>query len=463
MKNKLLFISLFLFVLLSSCSQHELNEVDDKESQFPSSNRNAEYNVGIENVKKFINIFNDENKNIETIAPFVINNDTLLFIVNYEDSEGWILISGDKRTPAVLASSDQGMFDIKEINPNVLMWLNGTMFELSDLIDNPEKKSINSEQQNYLDIWNKIEELTDNEGNQNIQTKLIPSPGIDPEGPTVDPTWQLTKIEKLKTTEVYGPHIQTKWGQGYPWNEYVPLARGYNQRCLTGCVAVAGSQMLYYLHNKLGVPQQMYTNCVVTGWSDGGSKDYSMTFSAPSSSVWSQMARSASEGKSRTDNVAILMAYVGHKVNMDWGIMGSEAKTDKLMSVFSEMGINCQKSKYNSSIVSKSLKNGFPVMMRGYSEKTNHFLGMIESFSGGHAWIVDGLEVETVIYMYHYMRELFGRTQFRSEEGNRVVTEYIRMNWGWNGSQDNGLYYIGSSGFDDYRYEKEIYHNFEKK
>ena len=53
--------------------------------------------------------------------------------------------------------------------------------------------------------------------------------------------------------------IKTNWGQKDPWNSSVPFVDGSTAKCVAGCVAISGAQMMYFLHNKLGVPAQMYS------------------------------------------------------------------------------------------------------------------------------------------------------------------------------------------------------------
>ena len=49
-----------------------------------------------------------------------------------------------------------------------------------------------------------------------------------------------------KGSEVVGPLIKTKWGQDYPYNEQCPLILAPYTHQLTGCVATAMSQLMYY-------------------------------------------------------------------------------------------------------------------------------------------------------------------------------------------------------------------------
>ena len=46
------------------------------------------------------------------ITPIVVGADTLLYIINYENQSGWVIASGDKRSPLILAMGENDNFDI---------------------------------------------------------------------------------------------------------------------------------------------------------------------------------------------------------------------------------------------------------------------------------------------------------------------------------------------------------------
>lgn len=224
-------------------------------------------NVSVNDVKHYINISDlIKTKSSEPeIEPITYNNDTALYIVNFND--GWKIISADKRAPIVLAYSDEGRFDLNN-NPSQLVWLDQTVRDLLNLKQNGDENT-NPE---YVQVWDTF--------------SANPTPLFDSKAQ--DGYWNLIKATRLPNHEAVRPRLtKTLWDQRSLWNECVPFAQGSSQRCLAGCVAIAGAQMFYYLHGKLGVPQQMYT----AGYCIGDQNNHTFSFEGLSTSAWNAIYR----------------------------------------------------------------------------------------------------------------------------------------------------------------------------
>ena len=77
--------------------------------------------------------------------------------------------------------------------------------------------------------------------------------------------------------------LQNPWDQGEPYNEFCPwVTSDMKERAPAGCVAVAGAEVLYYLHNRYGVP----VNMVSEGYCNGVIGNYSRWFGNADSDVW---------------------------------------------------------------------------------------------------------------------------------------------------------------------------------
>jgi hypothetical protein len=369
----------------------------------------------------------------KAISNIVRGKDTLLYIVNYNNSNGWMIISGDKRTPAILAFSEKGNFDTNKINPNVKSWILNT----SDYIyvlkrdatldtDSPDLK-IWREQRKTLEVLKKERSSTrTKEGNDNMQLKLV-----------------ATDID-FNDVEYDIPHLtKTHWAQGSPWNACVPFVNG--KRCLTGCVAVAGAQMAYYLHYHIGKP--VYAYC--RGTCAGTPRNYDMQFVSLSSTIWDDMPLYINDIGS-TDAVAALMGYIGKKAKMKWNISengGSGARTSDLANYFSENNISCHFSFFYNDVVSESVERGIPVIVQASNTE-----------GSAHCWIADGIYVTRAKTTYYYMWLPKGTDPPKflnlSDTEKYVIkgpvyssksNTYYRMNWGW-GYVDNGLYLFAKKG-----------------
>jgi len=152
------------------------------------------------------------------------------------------------------------------------------------------------------------------------------------------------------------------------------------------------------------------------------------------------------------------------------------------------MGIKCDYSDYNSSKIIPSLNQNMPVIV-GAMEGRSGFsiLGLIDlySYESGHAWVIDGYEHQqtTYIYYYHWVgsgkpidsgkmpvnddqpKDLNGQSEYMTDVST-INTYRLIMNWGWDGSSDEGRYTLDGdwqTGSDNFLYKREMIINFEKK
>ena len=60
-----------------------------------------------------------------SVTPYLDDKgkDTLMYIVNYPDGNGWKIFSSDKRTPAVIAEGEHGSFSLEGGSPAVAAWM----------------------------------------------------------------------------------------------------------------------------------------------------------------------------------------------------------------------------------------------------------------------------------------------------------------------------------------------------
>ena len=470
MKKIFYFITFMAFTFVS-CQQLDFDE--DFQTATTNSSTNSKFNVSLSDVKFFMNILdkNDSLKQVGNITPIVFKQDTLFYIVNYANKKGWALISGDKRTPAILASDTVGILKESSINPGLGTWTEDLAEHLLALKQTDECDSTATD----FIMWKNISSLQNNK-----PSKILAPTENEGYYELVDVTSEI-----LPSIQV-GPLTKTQWGQRSPWNSCVPYYEYNNpERALTGCVAVAGCQMLYYLHYKLGAPVTANT----TGYMDGiffDRDNYTINYSFgnPSSTVWDNMA--LNKYSVGTDYVAILMGEAGLKLDMNWGGDASGAPFSNLQNLLNVNGINSTLCDYNTSTVTSSLNNNYPVMISAYADKRPHtfIITWYYSYHDGHAWIIDGYETKRTKYTYYYQwipTDNNGITPIQQIkrvpdlpvenlvkiETSISSTQYWIMNWGWNGDYNSGRYLssgnIWSAGGYDFQYEKEMIFNYSKK
>lgn len=195
-----------------------------------------------------------------------------------------------------------------------------------------------------------------------------------------------------------------------------------------------------------------------------------------------------------TQLVALLMGYVGKLVDMNYGDEASRASTNDLVKVYRHFGINSEYADYNPTLVRTSLDNQIPVNIRAASERERKkflFFNIGWEYKAGHSWIIDGYRDQHIRHTSTYQKVpkvIFGsptgllksQAKRNKKDGTKrspgtayeIYTTtydehkyYWKMNFGWEGSCDNGEYATGENAkwyanADYYIYNKKIIHRF---
>lgn len=291
------------------------------------------------------------------------------YVFNAEGNGGYVIVSGDDRTTEILGYSKTGNLDMNQLPENLKWWLDG----------------------------------------YNRQIKAL--------GNSVKPA-QKSKTRVADSWEAITPLIKTKWNQHEPFNLMCPDKSGkvlgdggfdVNNICVTGCVATAMAQIMYYYNYPQNCP-------AIDEYTTG--KGWTMNALPATNFKWAQMKKTykGDETDESAEAVAELFRYCGQAVSMDYGLGGSEAGVSPydMAEVFgySKNAKLLSRSMYSSSdwesMVYKDLSENHPVLYGG------------ASMSGGHQFIVDGYDGSG---LYH-------------------------MNWGWGGMSD-GYYVLSLANPDE--------------
>ena len=193
------------------------------------------------------------------------------YVFNAENNDGFVIISGDERTPEVLGYADNGSLDMDTLPPNLKWWLS----------------------------------------EYSMQIKSIDSLGIT--NPSASQKAPKAAIDTLMTT---------KWGQGAPYNMSCPDFFDTGDKCVTGCVATAMAQVMYYHRAK---STNMITNKIPgykcdAHWVELGQLTID---EIPQGAIidWNNMLDNynGSESIAQKEAVANLMLYCGASVRMNYG------------------------------------------------------------------------------------------------------------------------------------------------
>lgn len=394
-----------------------------------------------------------------TIDTYYYEGVPCLYIINYE--QGWMVIPTDSRVQTVLGESDVDHLYTDELdNDGVRAWLEVSaeyVFKVktAQLIEYDERN---------LQLWEQIRKCGPDE---NLIGFYKPT----------NADWvRFTSVNTNIDTLSNQPHLlQTKWGQGAPWNCSLPIdpiidsISNQQIKFKTGCVPTAVSQVLYYFHNETGYPNDFYY--YLQGYvsqhlySSSGTDYYEIGINrSPSTPVansirWDYMPLTANDNGNFT-YVSDLMMEIGYRMNANYSV----ASTGAVMVSYTHVapcGISANSYYYSYDTVRNNIINRKPVLVSAFT-----------NYNAGHSWVIDGCvdittTTTTTSTYYRYQEgEMYdpGAVFLTDEEvlaeypnaydGMVVVTnavvenKYLLMNFGFNGSYDDGHYGILPSGND---------------
>ena len=291
------------------------------------------------------------------------------YIFNAEGNLGYVIVSGDDRTTEILGYSKTGNLDLEQIPDNLKSWFDGYARQIEAL-----------------------------------GTSLTPV--------------QKTKTRGADNWEPISPLIQTKWDQYYPYNMMCPDRNGKDRldtgfdtehlitnnqyyHCVTGCVATAMAQVMYYHKHPDNCPALPEYNTKSYGWT--------MKALPATDFEWNKMKETynGNETDESAEAVAKLMRYCGQAVNMNYRLSnngGSSASISASVMAevfgYSKAIRDLYRDPYPTSrweeMIYAELAANRPVLYSGQSE------------SSGHEFIVDGYDGYGLFH----------------------------MNWGWGGMSD---------------------------
>lgn len=280
--------------------------------------------------------------------PQAVAYNSSLYIYNNEGKEGFAIISGSDKTRAILGYSDSGCIDIEQIPTNMQDWLHWVDLATTYLESHPEMT--------------------------------------------------LTEAQRNATTTPISPIMKgIEWGQGTPFNGKCPT------NCPVGCVATAGSQVIYYYR---------YPETGIGSHTNSNNSSQTVDFSQANydySKMFDKYNRSQTQ--TQCNEVAKLSYHVGVMSDMRYGTEGSGTfPTNLRRGMVENLGYDpiCEvldRGNYTyeewQDLLLNELNHNRPIIFTGYCDNG----------SSGHCFILDGIDSEG---KYH-------------------------VNWGWDGSY-NGYY-----------------------
>lgn len=295
-----------------------------------------------------------------------------LYVFNVAKDEGFVIVSNDDRTEPILGYSDNGHFDPENMPENMRAWLQGYADQIAWLNEHPEAQNT---------------------------------------------------IQKVPTRNAVSPLIPSQWNQDEPYNLQCPIDPTTNELCMTGCVATAMAQVMYYYKWPAA------TSSTIPAYTTQTRGIYVEAIPSGTSFDWDNMLESYDnkEDDVYKNAVAKLMKTCGAAVQMNYrsSSSGANVGASHLITYFdySKTARKVLRDNYSFSdwnnLIYTEIAEGRPVLYAG----------------GEHQYIVDGYD-----------------------------DEYFHVNWGWGGYQDGYFLLsalrtnkggIGSSAGNDYGFNQE--------
>lgn len=343
-----------LLLFLSFCIKSHSNPIDENSARCIALDFLVEQNRGYANVN-----VRDIRKTRLTRHPLKLHNlssdsvscDTLVYIFNLPENQGYIIVSGDDRCKPILGYS----FDGKFVEPT-----NGTIGE--QVIRNL-----------YVYVRNVVE------GKTSSRSSFLP--------------------RKMGLPERVEPLLPNLWDQGDPFNRLCPLIDSV--RCVTGCVATAMAQVMHYHRWPLvGNGTLSYVDRL------GCQQELSTDFSAHRYDWDNMLYRYDGDFTDKeAEAVSLLMSDCGISVRMRYGIHESGARSVyQAKSLYEHFGydagmqmyFNCFYHPYEwHNLFKDELAAGRPILFSGWS------------LTLAHAFVCDGYDENG---MFHFDWGMTGYT-----------------------------------------------------
>lgn len=290
--------------------------------------------------------------------------------------QGFVIVSGDDCLPEVLGYTDQGDFDESNLPPAL---------------------------QDMLDYYAQAVENAQENGTNN----------------TYD--YRETARKAAANRQNITPFVTSHWHQSSPYNDICPCRIDNGARAMTGCVATAASQILYYWRKDL--PNTLQSTTPTYSY---GNAHPSVSFPKGTPVKWDLMCDkySGSEPAEYKQSVAEFVYCVGTATWLtyaDGSGTATSGNIEKIPATFSEFfGMNggwvAYRNNYSqeswTQLLYNELANGRPVMYTG-----------VHPTNGGHAVFIHGYQASTDKFYFN-----FGWGEGNGYDGYYTTTETDGMN-----------------------------------
>lgn len=411
MNKAIVFACLFMLV---SCSADVEPSIKDKETVSTKIFKISEEEA-VRRLEKVLQVFDTSTRTgrrtIKEIIPRLNSKtrtytaeslDTLMYVVNFDDNNGYAVVAADERiNDFVLALIDTGNYEPSSSYIPSLESLSND--ELYELLNDDEKDDFWCGRISPSDLTIPSIEM--------IEDYLIS------EMQNVE--YKITRIDTIATETKKGPFLKTKWEQDAPYNWMCHFCiNGHfhldanEDNCPTGCGATALAQVLSYHKYPKTVDNHIYN------WD-----------------ILHQRERFyVNDAIEDIAEVAYLMKDAGLACFMDYRLDVSLTTAKKIQKALDLTFKYRNTDKINSfaeaKIISSLNMGTIPIVF-----------GLAKGKKIGHIWVVDG---------YHKYKFTTTEITYRDSTYSEIISEelqnskekyYYHCNYGWGGIADG--YYLG--------------------
>lgn len=354
------------------------------------------------------------------------NGNPALYIVNFENNGGFVVVSAKREINPVLAWNTTGQYTSTEDN-GVKIWQNYAVRAIQnadkqeDSIKQVNRRiwaSITNEKESYAitplsenssEEWSNAQAILrefllecKNDGIESYPLKYW-DPKLQHYGPEKTYhkfNWEdcAYVTERDSITEYSNEFIKTKWGQYGRYNYFCPEIDG--QKAPAGCVPIACAQMMFY-------------------------------FRFPSKYQWDDM-----EPYKGTDATAHLIRDLGIGMKADYDLEGTGVMINDCINYLKSLGYNCHEERELDESVCNDMES---------SVLAKKPLILCIKNTKRHCIVVGGVNV-CKHFLIDDIRTFTTATDYRivaSEIVNSNKSVYFYLNWGWDGSND-GFYLLNN-------------------
>lgn len=259
------------------------------------------------------------------------------YVFNVGQNDGYVVVSADDRTPAILGYADEGTFNRNDIPDNMKAWLQGYTYQLEYLA-----------------------------------------------------THANTRRAETAEHATIRPLIQSTWDQGSPYNNKCPMDG--DKRSLSGCLATAMAQIMNYYK----YPEK--TTKVIPGYTTQ-TKGITINDIPVTTIDWDNIKNnySGNETAAQKEAIATLMQLCGVSMEMDYTSYSSYAYMIPALNAFKDYFDYDTSLRHVNRIEFKASEWDELIYDELAHKRPVYYCG--QSIGGGHAFVIDGYSKDGLFHV----------------------------------------------------------------